>query len=253
MHDPYYFAIRKTDGKRVSIADLSPAERGLNCGCICSGCHADLQARMGTKNRWHFAHTSKGCDATKVNVTGLYQFVFEYLSEKRTLLLPTVGLVYDAAKDGIPITKSNVASRVSTVSPYYDHYVGKPIIKEPIIWELKSPELSMSNEGYPEAIIDTAENSELALCIIPPKMVHKNVIPSEYRNLPTVILNLSEVDIRELSHQYLYESIMTDPSFFYWIHYPKAKQYYPNIYKESHEECIKKLHEIAQACSIKKK
>ncbi len=253
MDDTYIIAIRKKNGELVTIADLTPDEQGLKCGCVCYECHTDLVAKMGKIRRWHFAHNGTGCDAKKVNISGLYQLVFEYLSEKRTLLLPTVGLVYDAAKDGIPITKSNVASRVLTVSPYYDHYVGKPIIKEPIIWELTAPELSMSNEGYPEAIIDTAENSELALRIIPPKMVHKNVIPSEYRNLPTVILNLSEVDIRELSHQYLYESIMTDPSFFYWIHYPKAKQYYPIIYNESHEECVKKLHEIAKACSIKKK
>ncbi len=245
MDGNYIIAIRKKDGKIVTIADLTPAEQGLNCGCVCYGCRTDLVAKMGNIRRWHFAHNGSGCDAKKVNITGLYQLVFEYLSEKRPLLLPTVGLCYNLTYDGnpdhaktpLPITENTAAKRIHVCSPYPQDSKGEPLIKEPKPWKLTSPELSMCSEGYPDAIIDTAESRELALCIIPPKMIHKNVIATRYKELPTIILDLSEVNIQELTHQYLYDSIMQDPSFFYWIHYPKAQEHYQEIYAKSFEAC----------------
>ena len=247
-----YFAIRKSDGKRITIADLSPEEKGLKCGCVCPECDVDFQARMGSKREWHFAHNSKGCDAKKVNMNGLYQLVFEYISEKQTLLLPTVGLCYDLTYDGNPdhantpsfIKESNSDKRIQLCSPYSPDNKGEPLIEKPIMWKLTSPELSMCSEGYPDAIIDTAQNREIALCIIPPKAVHKNVKASKYKELPTIILDLSEVNMQELTYQYLCDSIMTTPSFFKWIHYPKAKERYADIYKRSDEACIKMLYRL---------
>ena len=250
MHDPCFFAIRKADGKRVSIADLSLDDRGLNCGCKCTFCQTDLQARMGTKNRWHFAHTSKGCDAEKVNMTGLYQLVYEYLAGNGSFPLPTVGLCFDLTYDSIhkrdivPITKSNASTRIQFRSPYPQNSKGKVFIKTPIPWQLKSPEISYASTGLPNAIIDTDSKQELALRIIPPKDVRKNVKAAAQDNYPTIILDLSGIDIMDLSSQYLRENIMSDPKFFYWIYYPKAKDLYPAIYKDSFAACAEKLNKL---------
>ena len=80
---PYGWARRKADGKSVHVSEV-PA--GLECGCACSHCGANLVARKGDVLVHHFAHhrlDDCGCLAEHE----LYLRSREILAEAREITL----------------------------------------------------------------------------------------------------------------------------------------------------------------------
>lgn len=235
----YFWGVKKDVGEVVAIVDLSDNERGLKCGCVCPICHTDFIARMGEIRTEHFAHRGrKRCDIEKANMTGLYRLVLESLSD-HLLPLPTVGLRYNLTQDDEPITDLNAEKRIEVVSPFSSSIEGEPILPKPKRWKFESLEISFSANGYPDAIITTAKETKIALCIIPPPTVCKTIKATAYKDYPTVILNLSNMDYKQLSRQFIFKKVMTNPSFFFWIYYPIASSRYQEIYKQSKEKCEK--------------
>lgn len=76
------------DGKIISIYDIPLEQRGLKCDCICPLCGMPLQARLGEKNQWHFAHHNTGCDIMAAQRIALIMLAKEIIENNKKILLP---------------------------------------------------------------------------------------------------------------------------------------------------------------------
>lgn len=91
------FALRKSDGHIIMIADLSPEQRGKSCNYVCPECNADFLARMGDIRVPHFAHSGEPCDAVKALMGALYQLMQEALSESKRFTVPNAYTFFGTA------------------------------------------------------------------------------------------------------------------------------------------------------------
>ena len=81
------FGVR--DGKTIHISELTEAERGGNCNCTCPACGEPLIAKMGNKNRHHYAHkTDSTCDIAHANESALHRYAKEIIQSHKRILLP---------------------------------------------------------------------------------------------------------------------------------------------------------------------
>ena len=92
------FAIRKSDGKIVSIDDVN---RGLACDCQCPVCHADLVARKGDEKVHHFGHHRRSDD------------VCAYAAETSVRLMLLEALTATNLPSGIPFKAPPLVVRES--------------------------------------------------------------------------------------------------------------------------------------------
>ena len=70
--------------KIIHISELNNEERGLKCNCICPFCKTSLEAKLGTKNQHHFAHTNLNCDTKIAQQTALHLLAKEIIETERT-------------------------------------------------------------------------------------------------------------------------------------------------------------------------
>lgn len=88
------------EGKVVSISEILPQERGFQCGCVCPGCGAKLQARLGAKKQAHFAHgKDRACDIDSAQQTALHLLAKEIIEKNRRLLIPGLSISKETAAD----------------------------------------------------------------------------------------------------------------------------------------------------------
>ena len=77
------------NNKIVHINSLDFRENGKRCGCKCLKCGADLIARMGEKNIWHFAHESKSLCDYGLSILGgespIHKYAKQIIYEERVL------------------------------------------------------------------------------------------------------------------------------------------------------------------------
>lgn len=77
------------NNKIVHINSLDLRENGKRCGCKCLKCGADLIARMGEKNIWHFAHESKSLCDYGLSISGgespIHKYAKQIIYEERVL------------------------------------------------------------------------------------------------------------------------------------------------------------------------
>lgn len=76
------------DNILVHISEISEADRGLKCDCVCPGCRMKLNARLGNKNRHHFAHHNDNCKSALE--TALHLFAKETLEKHKRIRLPEI-------------------------------------------------------------------------------------------------------------------------------------------------------------------
>lgn len=73
----------------IHISELSRAENGLKCNCTCPVCGSILEAKLGSKNQWHFAHKEKSdCDIRHAQETGLHRLAKKIIKESNCILVP---------------------------------------------------------------------------------------------------------------------------------------------------------------------
>lgn len=82
-----YWGIDKVTGEIVGIDEVQT--RGLNCKCKCAACDGDFIAKMGEKNRHHFAHQSN-YECVYANEIALYLYVRNLLEGIPNIELPEV-------------------------------------------------------------------------------------------------------------------------------------------------------------------
>lgn len=80
------------NGKVVHISELSEAERGLRCNCVCPQCRIPLVARMGPIRTRYFAHQNEDCKYAIE--TALHLFAKEVLDQQKEVRLPKVTYRY---------------------------------------------------------------------------------------------------------------------------------------------------------------
>lgn len=141
------------DVNLILIEDLSKAENGLRCNCMCPACHEPFEARMGDIRRHHFAHSGEGCNEVNAYLAGLYMLLAEYLSSGRPLRLPPVIIGFDLFDEAVIQKNSN----------------GKHL-----------------------AILCKAKGRYLAVRVTPPSTVCKTTVVSKFQNYPTIEIDLSE-------------------------------------------------------------
>ena len=78
------------DNRIILIKDIPVNQNGLKCNCVCPACKEPFIAKMGNVLVHHFAHSGKGCDATRSYMTGLYMLLQEFLETKNPLYIPPV-------------------------------------------------------------------------------------------------------------------------------------------------------------------
>lgn len=76
------------DGKILHISELTEKDKGLACFCKCPACKGNLEARLGSKRRHHFAHHKEACDIAIAQETALHLLAKEILVENRHIMLP---------------------------------------------------------------------------------------------------------------------------------------------------------------------
>ncbi len=172
------FALRKTDRRILMIGDLSRAQRGEACGCICPVCGADLVARMGEERVWHFAHKSGSmCDEEKVYINSLYQLMLEALKERTRFYYP--------GQYGRFQESTGKEDFSNTSRPGYE-----TIIKEGN-FEVESSEIKSDSQGLAEALIFTARKGyKLAVVLVPPATACKNSCPRAVDEIATIVIQM---------------------------------------------------------------
>ena len=76
------------DGKILHISELTEKDKGLACFCRCPACEGELEARLGSKRRHHFAHYKEACNIAAAQQTALHLLAKEILIENRHIMLP---------------------------------------------------------------------------------------------------------------------------------------------------------------------
>ncbi|WP_455938314.1 competence protein CoiA family protein, partial [Gemella morbillorum] len=103
----------------IHINDLTADESGLKCNCVCPACKNKLVAKLGTKNRKHFAHYSSDCGQGVE--TALHLYAKQFLSKELRLKLPSLKIYYNdyfcASKDMI----ENLAEYVEAPEKVYEY------------------------------------------------------------------------------------------------------------------------------------
>ncbi|WP_411360650.1 competence protein CoiA family protein [Pseudidiomarina salilacus] len=85
------FAIQKSSGRWV---DVTQVERGLKCDCICPACFADVVAKKGDLQDWHFAHRASDNDEGCLHAfaESLYGSTMQILNQLSCIMVPYASL-----------------------------------------------------------------------------------------------------------------------------------------------------------------
>lgn len=221
------------DGNLILIEDLSKAEKGLRCNCMCPACHEPFEARMGDIRRHHFAHSGEGCDEVNAYFAGLYMLLAEYLSSGRPLRLPPVIIGFDLSAH-YKITANNVGEHTWLQSKFVDNnreievYPSKFILFDEAV-------IQKNSNGKHLAILCKAKGRYLAVRVTSPSTVCKTTVVSKFQNYPTIEIDLSEAAdmIQRSSKEEFFRYLSNNSKIFKWIYNPVIEKKYPVIYSRS--------------------
>lgn len=229
------------DGNLILIEDLSKAENGLRCNCVCPACHEPFEARMGDIRRHHFAHSGEGCDEVNAYLAGLYMLLADYLSSGRPLRLPPVIIGFDLSAH-YKITANNVGEHTWLQSESVDKnheievYPSKSILFDEAM-------IQKNANGKHLAILCTAKGRHLAIRVTPPETVCKIAAVSKFLNYPTIEINLSDATdiIQRSSKEEFFRYLGNNSEIFNWVYNPVIEKKYSVIYSRS-----EKYYNVAQ-------
>lgn len=218
----------------VSIFDLDPnEERGLNCNCICPGCHDILLAKMGNKNIPHFAHKNAECDIKVAHETALHIMAKDIIQEYKTMSFPPMyiefvdtNLYKNLSEEKIQIYKHHIRQKFEAIT-------SKNVFFDTISLEKK----------VSDVIPDIVATKNGRICLIEIAVYHK--IDKEKAkkifdlNLPTIEIDLSEFTSKQFNKNSLKELIINSIENKSWIHNPKlnskakeAENFYQKLIEE---------------------
>lgn len=230
------FALRKSDGHIIMIADLSPEQRGKSCNCVCPECNADFLARMGDIRVPHFAHSGEPCDAVKALMGALYQLMQEALRESKRFTVPDV-YGYCAALPShykMDIEEIRSACKWSAFAlKEYSHIIKRRS------FEVDCCEITKDSRGIANGIIlvDKKSRHRLAVVLTPPKTVCKIPKAKPLKDLPTVAIDLSEIqDFNHQKSEYIKSLLLESIQYKVWLTSPKIEDWVQECAKSQHEQ-----------------
>lgn len=208
------FAVRKTDGRIVTIADVPHEQRGKACGCICPECKSDLIARMGEERIPHFAHSGNVCDSVKIFINSLYQLMVEGLQENPQFFWP----------DCIGFFQMSLGKEQLVVSARIDG--GKHIIKAGS-FKVESSEIRKNHQGVAKALILTArKDHSLAVVLVPPATICKISRPKPVEGIATLTIQIPKsLDFRHVTSDQLKSVLLQETRYKEWLSSPKIDEW----------------------------
>lgn len=230
------FALRKSDGHIIMIADLSPEQRGKSCNCVCPECNADFLARMGDIRVPHFAHSGEPCDAVKALMGALYQLMQEALSESKRFTVPDAYGYCAALPSHYKMDIEEIRSACKWSAFPREGY--SRIIKS-CSFEVDGCEITKDSGGIANGIILVEKKSRhrLAVVLTPPKTVCKipKAKPLEY--FPTVAIDLSEIqDFNHQKSEYIKCLLLENTAYKIWLKSPKMEDWVQECTESQHEQ-----------------
>lgn len=184
------------NGKIIAIDDLTPDEKGLRCNCRCPYCNGEFEAKMGERRVHHFAHTHDGCNEELAFLTGLYSIFRSYITEHGITLPPFI--VFCQFGVTAEINEKNFNDFIK-VKPSLSCRVPFKCSEEMPI-KFDEAEIAFSRNKHPEAIIAKTKGRSLAIVVQPPRMGCNFHVVSEYKNYPTIMLDVSNISPHNFSN-----------------------------------------------------
>lgn len=181
------FALRS--GVIITIADLTPNERGRNCKCICPECKGHFIAVMGKIRQPHFRHDGEPCDSVKALMTALYRLLSEAINERPCFAFPACyGLYY-----GIPVQRQATIEDVRAAVELMDNdFEDTELIIKAKTFGVEKYEIHRNTKGIPDAILltDNVKHHQLAVSLVPPPTFCKISEPKPFQDIPTIAIHM---------------------------------------------------------------
>lgn len=225
------FGVR--DGKVIVISDLSPGERGLQCGCLCPHCHGNLLARMGEKKVHHFAHTKDACDETAAFLAGLFQLFLQIIHETSRFYAPALVVAYQLPSTGM--TETNVQNYVRIIPEHEKKGLPNTIpVAQGKEFPVENVSLARNTKEQPEALLISVKGRQLAIRILPPSTC-KIVTPKPYHDLSTLLFKAGDMDFHTLSSNKIRQELL-NAARWSWLSNPRVAEAYDSVYSKYRKE-----------------
>lgn len=181
------FALKS--GVIITIADLTPDERGHNCQCICPECKGRFIAAMGKIRQPHFRHDGESCDSIKALMTALYRLLGEAIDERPCFAFSACyGLYY-----GVPIQRQATIGDIRKAVKLMDNdFEDSELIIKAKTFGVERYEIHSYTKGIPDAILltDNVKHHQLAVSLVPPPTLCKISEPKPFQDIPTIAIHM---------------------------------------------------------------
>ncbi len=204
------------NGEIVMIEDISLAERGLKCQCVCPACGETFEAKLGNVRVHHFAHSGEGCSETAAYLTGAYTLINEY-ALSHTISLPALEIFWGHSEQ--KITEDNYFSHIRFSRARFDD--SEYTVVKQVAVQFDSAEI-VSNGKMPVALLLSHNSAQVALSIVPPSTVCKDYYAKKYEDFATLKLNVSDVPFGELKKKDAFDRLEREFRNLRWLFSPKA-------------------------------
>ena len=240
MHLKNPFGMR--NGKIVMIRDITTAERGAKCNCICPLCQAHFIAKLGDIRQPHFAHDGKPCNFQVAVMTAVYQLMFEALQENPNFVYPA----HYGEYTGVSLEHKASLQDIKRSCSFYTQKCGEDdecIIQSGTV-QVNEVQIHKNGKGVPDALILTkAPAHKLALILVPPESLCKTPTPAPFQQLPTVAVFMPQ-DLYMIRSEEIKSVLCTSADCKQWVSNAKIDKWLQGKLKLQNEAHSKRLQEI---------
>ncbi len=193
----------------ISVYELTATEKGKACNCICPACGKPLIAKLGSHNRWHFAHDSAECNLATAQQTALHMLAKEIIEENKKLLFPSITFKRNDFIDEVE------DYRVQARIPQSIEYRKASVVNcDSVFLEKKISDI------VPDILVTAKGHS----CLIEIAVTHF-VDEKKERKIKEIDLPLFEIDLSDLYHseftrKELADAVLNNPNNRTWIFNP---------------------------------
>lgn len=227
--------------KLVSISEISEQEKGLKCNCICPGCGARLQAKIGSgKKQRHFAHNNETCDIIGAQQTALHLLTKDIIEESGEIFLPPLTVKIDEIPD-----KDRYKKFIHQMPNEMVYVQGKLVKCESVVLEKRISQI------IPDILVKIRGK----VCLIEVAVTH--FVDREKKNkikelgYSTIEIDLSSLYESNYTRENICKIIMKDSKYKSWIVNTKksdsiawAKKEYDNIFLKLQENENRRIEKI---------
>lgn len=213
------------NGIIVLISDLSLAERGAKCGCVCPSCGGELIARMGEVVTYHFAHTKDACDETVAFMHGMFHIIMQFIQEGKEFYAPALAASCKFPSPSIGMTRETIGQFVRIVPEDDEYFENIKIVAEGANVPIDNAQIVLNAKKQAEAIIIRVRKKKFAIRIKPPQICKANR-PISYLDLPTLVFDASDIDFHSITGKGVKIETLNNPRRWTWLTNKKVELVY---------------------------